>query len=219
MTSYPSTRSALPVHYGLLIFPGFQALDVFGPIDLLNLLSHTEHTNLSIIASTLEPVSTQVHGENNKAGSIFAQAIVPTHTLANPPEQLDVLLVPGGFGVDGPRADEIAFIKAVYPRLQYLISVCNGSVLLARAGVLDGRRATTNKWLWTACTSTSAKVDWIPVARWVVDGNIWTASGVSAGIDCMAAFIGKPRHRDFLRGDRMLKMACDRGGLRQRGCH
>jgi transcriptional regulator GlxA family with amidase domain len=142
---YPSTRSALPVHYGLLIFPGFQALDAFGPIDLLNLLSHTEHTNLSIIASTLEPVSTQVHGENNKAGSIFAQAIVPTHTLANPPEQLDVLLVPGGFGVDGPRADEIAFIKAVYPRLQYLISVCNGSVLLARAGVLDGRRATTNK--------------------------------------------------------------------------
>jgi transcriptional regulator GlxA family with amidase domain len=191
MSSIPSTRSALPVHYGLLVFPGFQALDAFGPLDLLNLLSHTEHISLSILAATAEPVSTQVQGSVSVAGSVFGQAVLPTHTFAHPPEELDVLIVPGGFGVRGALTEEVAFIRAVYPRLRYIVSVCTGSVLLARAGVLDGKRATTNKASWTRATAEGPKVDWVPVARWVVDGNIWTASGVSAGIDCMAAFIGQ----------------------------
>jgi transcriptional regulator GlxA family with amidase domain len=135
-------------------------------------------------------VSTQVHdGSVNLASSAFAQSIVPTHTFASPPEQLDVLLVPGGFGTRKELREEIEYIKTTYPRLKYIVSVCTGSVLLARAGILDGKRATTNKRSWVWATSQGPNVNWVPVARWVTDGNIWTASGVSAGIDATAAFI------------------------------
>lgn len=87
-------------------------------------------------------------------------------------------------------AGAVEFIKKVYPSLKYLITVCNGSVLAALAGVLDGKRATTNKQLWKLNTEARKEVNWVARARWVVDGNIWTSSGVSAGIDVTFAFIG-----------------------------
>ena len=68
-------------------------------------------------------------------------------------------------------------------------SVCTGAPLLARAGLLDGRRATTNKLAWAWATSQGPKVLWQPRARWVVDGPFFTASGVSAGMDMSLALI------------------------------
>jgi putative intracellular protease/amidase len=178
----------------LIVFPSFTPLDVFGPIDTLNLVSSSHAMNLSIIASTLEPVSTgPLNSTYNKVGSHFAQSVVPTHTFKHPPKDLDVLLIPGGLGTRAePPAlhDAIEYIKHEYPRLQYIISVCTGATLLARAGVLDGKRATTNKKAWAWATSQGPKVDWVPVARWVTDGNVWTTSGVAAGMDGVYAFIG-----------------------------
>jgi putative intracellular protease/amidase len=178
----------------MIVFPSFQALDVFGPLDILNMLSGSYTLNLSIIASTLEPVSTKPFNSTyDKAGSQFSQAIVPTHTFAHPPKELDVLLVPGGIGTRAePPAllDVIDYIKHEYPRLKYIISVCTGATLLARAGVLDGKHATTNKHAWAWATSQGPKVHWVPVARWVTDGNIWTTSGVAAGMDGVYAFVG-----------------------------
>jgi transcriptional regulator GlxA family with amidase domain len=75
--------------------------------------------------------------------------------------------------------DIIEFIKETYPKLRYIISVCSGATLLARAGVLDGKRATTNKSVWEWAVLQGPKVKWVPTARWVVDGNIWTTSGVA----------------------------------------
>jgi transcriptional regulator GlxA family with amidase domain len=174
------------MHYGIVVFPGFEALDAFGPLEFFNLLSNTQPMKLYIIASTLDPVPTR----RPIAGSPqISQSIVPTHTLTAPPEQLDVLLVPGGLGTRDPVVDEVAFIQAVYPTLQYIISVCTGATLLARAGILDDRRATTNKRAWAWATAQGPRVRWQPVARWVVDGNAWTASGVAAGCDCTLAFI------------------------------
>jgi transcriptional regulator GlxA family with amidase domain len=72
--------------------------------------------------------------------------------------------------------------------LKYLLSVCTGSALLAKAGVLDGRKATSNKAAFTWASSMGPKVDWVTHARWVEDGNIWTSSGVSAGMDMMFNF-------------------------------
>ncbi len=67
--------------------------------------------------------------------------------------------------------------------------MCNGAGLAARAGVLDGKRATTNKSVWARTIALGPKVKWVAEARWVTDGNVWTSSGVSAGIDVTIAFI------------------------------
>ena len=147
--------------------------------------------NLSIIASSLDPVSTKpTLASINPHNSDFGQSVVPTHTLAQPPVSLDVLIIPGGMGTRTTDVSElVTFVKRTYPQLQYLITVCTGAGIAARSGVLDGKRATTNKRMWKLTTEHGPKVNWIRHARWVQDGNIWTSAGVSAGIDVMFAFI------------------------------
>jgi len=171
--------------FGLALFPRFEVLDVFGPIEALNQLTrlpgYTDLT-LHIIADTLEPVSSATTTKT------FEQKVVPTHTFKDAPS-IDVLLVPGGMLDTEETQPAVDFIKARYSSLQYLITVCTGSGLAARAGVLDGRCATTNKKGWKFTTAFGPKTYWIAQARWVVDGNIWTTSGVSAGTDGMIAWI------------------------------
>jgi transcriptional regulator GlxA family with amidase domain len=176
----------------MVVFPAFQALDVFGPLDALNMLSFNYAVNLSIIAPSLDPVSTRP-GMVNAYGSNCSESVVPTHTFDDPPANLDVLIVPGGIGTrNNETLDMVAeFVKTTYPEVDYLISVCTGAAILAHAGVLDGKRATTNKKSWDWATSQGPNVDWVSHARWVSDGNIWTTSGVSAGIDGMLAFMSE----------------------------
>ncbi|TFK44468.1 class I glutamine amidotransferase-like protein [Crucibulum laeve] len=183
--------SVQPINFGVLVFPAFQALDVFGPLDALNMLSLSFPLNLSIIASTLSAVSTRpTSATMNPHNSNFSESIMPTHTFDNPPADLEVLIVPGGLGTRAPNLDPtIDFVRRTYPQLKYLITVCTGAGIAARAGVLDGRRATTNKRAWTATTALGPNVNWVTHARWVHDGNIWTSSGVSAGIDTTLAFV------------------------------
>lgn len=182
---------AVPLRYGALVYHGFQALDLFGPLDALNTLAVSYPLELVILAEALNPVSTIPPTNDGKNPTTFGQSIVPTHTFANAPP-IDVLLVPGGVGNRTPEnvASAIAFIAKVYPTLKYLITVCTGSVLVSQAGILDGRRATSNKYVFSE-TQIKSQVDWVPHARWVVDGNIWTSSGVSAGIDVIFAFMAE----------------------------
>ncbi|KAK2595260.1 hypothetical protein QQS21_007047 [Conoideocrella luteorostrata] len=176
-----------PVNYGVLLFPGFQALDAFGPLDALNFLSRRTHIKFSVIAPTLDPVSTT----DPAAPHTIGQHVVPTHSLNRLPEDLEVLLVPGGLGTRQIQQTEclVECLRATYPRLKYLLTVCTGSSLAARAGILDGKKATSNVAEFKWVMSCGEKVDWVPSARWVTDGNIWTSSGVSAGMDMMYAFI------------------------------
>ena len=90
-------NTTVPVNFGMIVFPAFTPLDVFGPLDMLNNFSLQQHMNLSIIAKTLDPVTTKLRN-HNVAQSNFGQSIVPTHTFADPPADLDVLFVPGGAG-------------------------------------------------------------------------------------------------------------------------
>ncbi len=172
-----------PKSFGCLLFPGFQALDVFGPLDALNILSLQQDITLSLLAKTLDPVSTAVH-----ARSTFSQSVLPTHTFATAP-LLDVLIVPGGLGTRAEVEAEIEFIRTIYPSLKYIITVCTGALLAARAGILDGKKATTNKAAWAQTKLWGPNVHWVPHARWVTDGNLWTAAGVSAGIDIIFAWM------------------------------
>jgi transcriptional regulator GlxA family with amidase domain len=154
-------------------------------MEIINDLSRNSSNNLSLslVAQSLDPVSTQFPGVHS-----VGQSILPTHTFADAPE-LDVLIVPGGFGAFKPAPELLEWLGRVGGEVKHLISVCNGAALLASAGLLDGKRATTNKALWKEITAQPARVNWIAKARWVRDGDVWTSSGVSAGIDCVLAWV------------------------------
>ncbi|CAF3588062.1 unnamed protein product [Rotaria socialis] len=176
---------------GVVLFPGFALLDVAGPMQFFNQLSAIKPFELSIIAKTMDAVYT-TPPKNTVPESKFdriGEAMLPTHTFDNAPE-FDILLIPGGLGMRDETIsnDVTSFIKKQYPTVKYLLSVCTGSLMVAAAGVLDGRKATSNKFAWSQ-TTVHKTVDWIPKARWVVDGNIWSSSGVAAGMDMTYAFI------------------------------
>ncbi|EEP76180.1 conserved hypothetical protein [Uncinocarpus reesii 1704] len=187
-----NTAAKHPVKYAVVLYPGFQALDTFGPLDILNGLANHSPISLDIIGPSLDPVSTNpLPRPGVQRNQAVSQSVVPTHTYDNPPKDIDVLLVPGGVGNRDPRVLEPVskLIQDLYPGLQYLFTVCTGSRILAHTGIIDGRKATTNKISFSEVASHYPKVNWIEKARWVVDGNIWTTSGISAGIDGMLALL------------------------------
>ena len=141
-----------PSRFGLILYPQFEVLDVFGPIEALNVIARPEFTvplpvgeplSLSIIASTLDPVPAMVQNDPRVK---VQETVNPTHTFETAPDDIQVLIVPGGMGDGGD--DSCAFIKERFKSLRYLITVCTGSNIAAKAGVLDGCYATTNKQAW-----------------------------------------------------------------------
>jgi transcriptional regulator GlxA family with amidase domain len=152
-------------------------------MEVINDLSRTQDLTLSIIADTLDSVSTQMKGVHS-----VGQHILPTHTFADAPD-LDVLIVPGGYGGFDTTPELKEYIRTTVPKLGHLITVCNGAAVVAQTGVLDGKSATTNKAYWSQCVAFGPKVNWVAKARWVHDGNVWTSSGVSAGIDVVLAWV------------------------------
>jgi cyclohexyl-isocyanide hydratase len=158
----------MPVlNIGFVIFPNLTQLDFTGP---LQVLSRVPGSQTHIIAKSEAPVP-----------SDCGLSLVPTHTFATSP-QLDLVCVPGGFGVveairDAPTVE---FIRRQAAGAKYVTSVCTGAFVLGAAGLLNGRRATTH-WAYT---------DLLPLvgatyekARVVRDGNLVTAGGVTSGID------------------------------------
>ena len=83
------------------------------------------------------------------------------------------------------------FLRKQSETAQWVTSVCTGSALLAKAGILDGHRATSNKQVFAIASMQSDKVEWVEAARWVEDGKFFTSSGVSAGMDMTLAIIQK----------------------------
>ena len=164
---------------GVVLFEAFELLDVFGPLEMFGLAA--EHFEIRLISET---------------GGVVASRQGPKSViddqLSDAPA-LDVLFVPGGTGtrreVDNPVL--LDWLKERSWQAELVISVCTGSALLAKAGVLDGVRATTNKLAFAWAASQSEKVQWQKQARWVEDGKFFTSSGVSAGIDMSLAVIAK----------------------------
>src|SRR5882724_5108072 len=152
---------------GLLIFPRLTQLDMTGPYEVLARLPNTK---VLLVAHTMAPVKTDRGME-----------IVPTVTLADCP-QLDLIMVPGGPGQQDLMEDAavLAFLQAQARGAKYVTSVCTGSLVLAAAGLLKGKRATCH---WAAIDHL-ALLGAVPVSeRVVVDGNIVTGAGVASGID------------------------------------
>jgi transcriptional regulator GlxA family with amidase domain len=166
---------------GVLLFPGFELLDVFGPLEVFGNLLVREHYRVLTAAAETGPVA-----------SAQGTRAVADHGFADCPP-LDVLLVPGGIGTRR-EVENDALLQWLAERAaaaEIVASVCTGAALLARAGVLDGRRATTNKRAFEWVVSTGPAVEWVRTARWVDDGKFVTSSGVSAGIDMALHLIGR----------------------------
>ncbi len=105
----------------------------------------------------------------------------------------DVLLIPGGIGTRKEMANPqfLAELKRLAEASRIVATVCTGSFLLARTGLLDGRKATSNKRVFQLVKSNAPKVQWIEKARWVEEDRYFTSSGVSAGMDMTLAVIAK----------------------------
>lgn len=162
---------------GTLLFPGFELLDVFGPLEMLGALP--DEFSVEMVAETAGPVASR-QGPKAIAEAALADAAA-----------FDILLIPGGRGTRR-EVDNAALIDWLCRHAEASeigATVCTGAALLARTGLLDGRKATSNKAAFQWVVSQGPNVIWQRHARWVVDGKYYTSSGVSAGMDMALALI------------------------------
>lgn len=174
----------------MLLYPGFTALDLVGPQYMFgNLMGATIH----LVSKTREPVMSDTR-----------LAIVPNATYADVPADLDILFVPGaGSAVFDVMEDEatMAFVRDRASRAKLIVSVCTGSVILGKAGLLKGKRATSH---WIS-REELAVFGAIPVDQRVVwDGNVVTGAGVSAGLDLGLQIIGRLKDDFFAESIQLL---------------
>ncbi len=173
------STTAAPRTLGAVLYEDFELLDLFGPLEMFGSVG----PSLRIVTVADAPGSVR---------SFQGPKTVAEHGFADCPK-LDLILVPGGLGTFPQLANEpfLSFLRERAPRAEVIMSVCSGSAILAKAGLLDGRRATSNKQFFSAASAQSAKVDWVTEARWVEDGPYATSSGVSAGTDMSLAIIAR----------------------------
>lgn len=161
----------------IVLFDKFETLDVFGPVEVLGAL----------------PSIFKLNFISKEGGSIQSTQGVKVETCLYTEENhiKKILFLPGGMGTRDKIHDNnfIDFIKEISRESEYIMSVCTGSALLAKAGILDGRKATSNKRSFEWVTKQGENVSWIKESRWVKDNNIYTSSGVSAGIDMSLGFV------------------------------
>ncbi|KAF4505749.1 hypothetical protein G6O67_007665 [Ophiocordyceps sinensis] len=187
----PAINGSDLCNFGVVLFPGFDMIDVFGTLEPLQLMANTvQQMTLSLIAEKLDPVTTASNGPMSKAkNSTFWPAALPNNTFGDDLD-LDVLIVPGGPGVRNPDLPAVTdYIARMFPKVKIFITICTGSGLAARAGVLDGVMATTNKNAWETILPMGPRVKWVSPARYVVDGKVWTSSGVTSSLDLVMHFI------------------------------
>jgi transcriptional regulator GlxA family with amidase domain len=162
-----------------ILFPNFELLDFAGPLEMFGSLRNV--IEVVTVAEKAGPVT-----------STQGIAVEAMHSFADCPP-CEFVLLPGGLGTfpQGQNAAMLEFLRRVCPPAEQVMTVCSGSGLLARTGLLDGLQATTNKAFFAQCSGEGPAVNWVKEARWVEDGPYATSSGVSAGIDMALAVIAK----------------------------
>jgi len=168
----------------VVAFPRFQALDVFGPVEVF--------TAADRIAGGGEYAVELVAARAGAVETSSGIRVLPDRaTRAVRLRSLDTLIVAGGDGVRAALEDRslLGWIGRAAPRARRVCSVCTGAFLLAEAGLLDGRRATTH---WASCELLAARYPEVavePIPIFVRDGNVATSAGVTAGIDLALALV------------------------------
>ncbi|WP_027584148.1 GlxA family transcriptional regulator [Bradyrhizobium sp. Ai1a-2] len=165
---------------GVLIFPEFQLLDAAGPISAFEIATRSVDNPpaLKVIAVTPGPV------RSSSGAEMFARGLRPSAAITT-------LVVAGGEGVRTAAkcAKTLAFVRMLSKRGVRIASVCSGAYILAEAGLLDGRRATTHWQRTKHFLSAYPKVKLEPDRIFTRDDNIWTSAGITAGIDLALAMI------------------------------
>jgi len=188
MSSLPDMKMTGNEVIGMVLYPGFTALDLIGPHFFFGGMMGAK-LHLITTERTLAPVP-----------SDLGLAIAPTVTLADAPKDIDLLFVGGGSrGTRDAmlRNDVVDFLADRGSRAQYVTSVCTGSLLLGQAGFLKGKRATSH---WATrellplfgATSVDARV--------VVDDNVITGAGVTAGLDFAITVVSALRGKGYAQG-------------------
>ncbi len=167
---------------GILVFPDFQLLDAAGPISVFEIASRLAGAAPSIrtIAATPGPVRSSAGVE------LLARGFRPSAAIGT-------LIVVGGSGVDAAsKCDKtLGFLRTMAKRGIRIASVCSGAFILAEAGLLDGRRATTHWQRTRQFLSQYPRVKLEPDQIFVRDGDIWSSAGISAGIDLALAMVAE----------------------------
>jgi putative intracellular protease/amidase len=164
---------------GAILYERFELLDYYGPLEMFG--SVGPELRIVTVAEKTGPVA-----------SVQGPKTVADYDFGNCPT-LDLILLPGGFGTAEQLGNAAlhAFLCDHAKTAEVTMSVCSGSAILAKAGLLDGRRATSNKQWFDLARMQSANVNWVTEARWVEDGPFATSSGVSAGTDMALAVIAR----------------------------
>ncbi|SHJ31691.1 transcriptional regulator, AraC family with amidase-like domain [Bradyrhizobium lablabi] len=165
---------------GVLIFPDFQLLDAAGPISVFEIAARFAGAapSIKVLAATPGPV------RSSSGAEMLARGFRPSGAIST-------LIVAGGMGTRAPAicAKTLSFVRGLAKRGVRVAGVCSGAYILAEAGLLDGRRATTHWGRTRHFLSAYPKVKLEADQIFVRDGNIWTSAGITAGIDLALAMV------------------------------
>ena len=169
----------MPFTTGVLVLDGAEELDFVGPWEVFS-TARMDDDRVVTIAERAETIT-----------AAKGLRIVPDHTFADAPP-LDVLVVPGGEGARNSVTNTVLldWIKSAAAGCAWVTSVCTGAFLLEAAGLVTGRNITTH-WAWTEHLRTLGTAKVHDGVRYVRDGNIVTAAGVSAGLDMALWVVGQ----------------------------
>lgn len=175
------------MNIAVLLFDDYETLDVFGPVEIFGRL---------VDLYTIKFYSLSGGQIKNRHG-----VVVLTEKLDTINGNLEVFLIPGGYGtrkeVNNPIL--IAKIKEIANKSNYVLTVCTGSALLAKTGLLEHKNATSNKIAFAWVITNGTDISWNKNARWTVDGKYYTSAGVSAGMDMSLGFIQLQHGIEFAR--------------------
>ncbi|OIQ49849.1 Isonitrile hydratase [Pseudodesulfovibrio hydrargyri] len=179
--------------YGIFIYEQVAELDFVGPLQVFSASNQMcGGGRVVTIADSARPLR-----------GVGGLQMVPDYSLEDAPK-LDVLLLPGTAEVDEyalGNAKAIDWVREQYDKVDYMTAVCTGSLILQKAGLLKGRKATTH-WTLMDALAKDPEVTELPEMRYVRDGKVVTSQGVSAGIDMALWLVGEiytPDHARTIR--------------------
>lgn len=174
----------------VVLFDNFETLDVFGAVEILGRLSEYFEIDYYSLEGGIKHSTQKVSILTKKLDAIN--------------EKPDILLIPGGKGTrtEIDNKELIGQIRHLSNQSKYVLTVCTGSVLLAKTKLLDGKIATSNKRAFDWVMSSRKEVKWKRKARWTVNGKYYTSSGISAGMDMTLGFVN-----DILGSDTSTRIA------------
>ncbi len=173
------------MNVAVLLFEDFETLDVFGPVEILVRLQQLYAIKFYSLGGGLV---------KNKHG-----VTIQTENISELKNGAGVFIIPGGYGtrIEVHNAPLIDIIRTVAQQSQFTHTVCTGSALLAKTGLLDGRKATSNKKAFDWVITQGPEVHWVRKARWTKDEQFYTSAGVSAGMDMTLGFLSDQHGIEF----------------------